>query len=483
MSVWHRGCKPRRSGTQNSDVTLILQGENSVIMKEGFKYSSDGNNNSFKALSDDCLELELNNAIDKITNYFGTKVKDPAGTYQYDKNGNIIYDPTKAMTFEYNHFNLPYSVEDIHKKTIEWVYTADGRKLKKLSFGSPEKKYLGNMEFVDGTLEAVYHSEGQVAIDGTSQEWRYAISDHLGNRRILMDDANVILSESHYYPFGLEMYGTWNSNSTFPDDSPENDYKYNGKELNGELGLRLYDYGARFYDPAIGRFPSVDRFAGKFTHQSSYAYAANNPIKFIDVNGDSIKIGNETYMPNQGYEGDDNFIKSAFMALDYLYNNGADLSGVICDLACSEETVEIKENTKENNPFIKNAGMQTYFDSNHESGGDPYIIWSDRGGLEFDTKTGWGQILFGDIGKRSPAEGLLHELAHAQSFLKNRSQHIIDSKTPVRNYTNREEYDVINQIENPASEALRGEEHIGRYRHSGRFYRTVSPTSTEKEKK
>ena len=278
-------------GTQNSDVTLILQGENSVIMKEGFKYSSDGNNNSFKALNDDCPELELNNAIDKITNYFGTKVKDPAGTYQYDKNGNIIYDPTKAMTFEYNHFNLPYSVEDIHKKTIEWVYTADGRKLKKLSFGSPEKKYLGNMEFVGGTLDAVYHSEGQVAIDGTSEEWRYAISDHLGNRRILTDDANVILSESHYYPFGLEMYGTWNANSTFPDDSPENDYKYNGKELNSDLGLGLYDYGARFYDPAIGRFPSVDPLADKNIGQSPYSYAVNNPHLFIDPDGrDTVNI-------------------------------------------------------------------------------------------------------------------------------------------------------------------------------------------------
>ena len=42
--------------------------------------------------------------------------------------------------------------------------------------------------------------------------------------------------------------------------------------------------------PDVGRFPSIDRFAEKYAFQSPYTYAANNPIKYIDVNGDSIKI-------------------------------------------------------------------------------------------------------------------------------------------------------------------------------------------------
>ena len=462
------------------DKDIKMKSEGNIKLESGFKFNSDGTG-TFKAENDDCPDENLLSSGTMAQNGF---IENSITDYGYDDNGNLSNDTDKGVVYTYNHLNLPYIATKGTDK-VEWIYTAAGQKIRKTTTidATPSiKDYYGSTEKDDNGY-VVYHSEGQVRQVDNVLHWEYAIRDHLGNTRILYDDHNGdnsldILQNNQYYAFGMSMYGEWSKQGM-----SDNDYKYNGKELNGELGLRLYDYGARFYDPAIGRFPSVDRFAGKFTHQSSYAYAANNPIKFIDVNGDSIKIGNETYMPNQGYEGDDNFIKSAFMALDYLYNNGADLSGVICDLACSEETVEIKENTKENNPFIKNAGMQTYFDSNHESGGDPYIIWSDRGGLEFDTKTGWGQILFGDIGKRSPAEGLLHELAHAQSFLKNRSQHIIDSKTPVRNYTNREEYDVINQIENPASEALRGEEHIGRYRHSGRFYRTVSPTSTEKEKK
>ena len=67
-------------------------------------------------------------------------------------------------------------------------------------------------------------------------------------------------------------------------------YLYNGKELHEQLGLSWYDYGARWYDAAVGRFPSIDRYAEKYAFQSSYIYAVNNPIKFIDVNGDSAWV-------------------------------------------------------------------------------------------------------------------------------------------------------------------------------------------------
>jgi RHS repeat-associated protein len=74
----------------------------------------------------------------------------------------------------------------------------------------------------------------------------------------------------------------------------DNQFLYNGKERQDELGLGWYDYGARMYNPAIGRFNSVDRFAEKYQSTTPYHYTLNNPILFIDVNGDSITVRRQT---------------------------------------------------------------------------------------------------------------------------------------------------------------------------------------------
>jgi len=76
----------------------------------------------------------------------------------------------------------------------------------------------------------------------------------------------------------------------------ENKYLYNGKELQdddlGGVNLDWYDYGARFYDPALGRFGTMDPLSESFSFQSPYAYAANNPIGNIDFLGMSpIGVG------------------------------------------------------------------------------------------------------------------------------------------------------------------------------------------------
>jgi len=69
-----------------------------------------------------------------------------------------------------------------------------------------------------------------------------------------------------------------------------NNYKYNGKKFQDELGLNIYDYGARNYDPAIGRWMNIDPLAEKFIGESPCACVNNDPIGYTDFDGKDYLI-------------------------------------------------------------------------------------------------------------------------------------------------------------------------------------------------
>jgi RHS repeat-associated protein len=124
----------------------------------------------------------------------------------------------------------------------------------------------------------------------------------LGNIRVSYtlnpaDGQLKILEENHYYPFGLKHSNYNVDKADFdkdetgifailkPVDRSEFQYKYNGKEFQDELNLNWYDYQARNYDPAIGRWMNVDPLAEMSRRFSPYTYCYNNPLVFVDYDG------------------------------------------------------------------------------------------------------------------------------------------------------------------------------------------------------
>ena len=209
---------------------------------------------------------------------------DLSNEYEYDENGNLTKDLNKKKTaIQYNCLNLPSRVMFANGNSISYLYDAAGRKLRTvhvLEGDSVTTDYCGNVVYENGVPQILLTEVGYVSL--TDGKYHYYLKDHQGNNRVVVDEEGTVEEVNDYYAFGGLM-----STSSRQSVQP---YKYNGKELDRKGGLDWYDYGARMYDAALGRFMKTDRFSEKYVSLSPYQYGANNPVNNIDVNGDSLLL-------------------------------------------------------------------------------------------------------------------------------------------------------------------------------------------------
>ena len=250
-------------------------------------YDYSGTGNRLNTLSDNSSFTEVLEDIDHFT------TRSNGSPYGYDASGNITNDPHKGFNFTYNHLNKPISAIDPNdeNRSIFWIYSADGTKLRERYTGDEPAThdYVGGFFYKSNNLLHIAHEEGRALKMGDYFRYEFNLTDHLGNVRVSFTDVDYdglveaidgeVLQVDQYYPFGMRLGGLSYQAGT------ENRFRYNGKEFHQELNLGLYDYGFRWYDPAVARFVSVDPLAEDFYYLTTYQYASNSPIWMIDLDG------------------------------------------------------------------------------------------------------------------------------------------------------------------------------------------------------
>ena len=195
----------------------------------------------------------------------------------------MTVDGLRGISISYNILNLPETVS-IGNEKVSYIYTSSGEKLA-TRVGSSLTYYRGPLVYSGNNLLYLVHPEGLTRKSTSGFVYYYAKRDHLGSTRVLCHaNGNTLVADqtTGYYPFGLA-HGHGNLNL--------NRYLFSGKELQDQsLGgklLGLYDFGSRFYDPTLGRWFNVDP---KLEFVSPYGYCANNPVLYIDPNGEDIVL-------------------------------------------------------------------------------------------------------------------------------------------------------------------------------------------------
>ncbi|MGL5234450.1 MAG: RHS repeat-associated core domain-containing protein, partial [Empedobacter falsenii] len=268
---------------KNGNITGIIRNGNNEIINapviDNLSYVYQTNSNKLLSVADATTLTEGFNDGNKVGN-----------DYAYDVNGNLTVDKNKGITkISYNYLNLPTEVLWNASKKINYTYDASGVKLRKVVTDGTTvttTDYLGGFQYQNNVLQFFPTTEGYVNVtNGTAFSYVYNYTDHLGNVRLSYqkntDGTLKVLEENNYYPFGLKHSGYNNTNLA----NTNYKYKYNGKELQEEFNINLYDYGARNYDPAIGRWFNIDPMADEFENFSPYNYVLNNPIRMTDPNG------------------------------------------------------------------------------------------------------------------------------------------------------------------------------------------------------
>ena len=251
---------------------------------------------------------------------------------------------------------------------------------------------------------------GYIPNDTTKEETFFYHSDHLGSTSYITDDKANITQYDAYLPYGELLVDEHSSSEDLP-------YKFNGKQFDEETGL--YYYGARYMAPIISLFLNTDRFREKYPFLSAYNFCKGNPIKFKDINGDSLDMNNVIMMDRMNstnnmeqiekdlkmITGLSISVSNGFMQYEKdingkpVYNQGSETARNFLTKIIDGQTIEVFSTNKKS--FTPNGGTQVGLSSSQIN---DFI--NNTNNLDKET-LGWGMTFLHELYHTGPVGSLI----------------------------------------------------------------------------
>jgi RHS repeat-associated protein len=437
-----------RNGNIQTHVTTA-DGGNGLDTMDDMNYHYIGGTNKLSYISDNVS-----------ASHFSVDIDDQSeNNYTYDQIGQLTYDQAEKLTIDWRVDGKVKSVKSGNSgSTYKFYYNGLGQRVAKNEINKDKLldthlygldaqgntmgvyAFEPNEENEQRLMVAEHHIYGSsrlgmqvydksYGIPGNNYyrrigDKRYELSNHLGNVLSIVTDRKVIegedkplqvpdvLGTNDYYPFGMLVPDAENTATS--------DYRYgfNGKEKDNELKGEgnSYDFGARMYDPRIGRWFATDPLEAKYSNMSPYIYCANNPIIYIDPDGrDWVegKNGNITWRKDVSSKNQAEVLKEGEIYRgksyerikewsDVTLKNGNKVSDIVLENYGSNKKITYSKMTSAS---ISVVGSIIDDDPTKAGYGQLSINLKFANGQNRDVENGYFEISAGGFGNGAPENG------------------------------------------------------------------------------
>jgi len=287
---------------------------------------------------------------------------------------NLGLFPTKAT-------NIFPGIRDLANQQV--IVASNGLRMTYLSLG---QEVAVPFPVVEDDLEDFLHP-----LDDPDSYWFH--KDHLGSSSYITNDNGIVTQHMEYLPFGETLVDEHLNSYNTP-------YKFNGKELDDETGN--YYYGARYYNPKVSIWLSVDPLTHQYPSYSSYNYTLQNPVKFVDPDGRYV------WKPEINEKGE----------VSYVAQKGDSAQSLASQYGLSLATAEKLTRTKGDTPIKEGTRISGLRVKNHTNSEVLPLNLTSKEGSQDQTRL--DQVLFAMSYAKDKSPGGISWAFRASEFFSNR---------------------------------------------------------------